>query len=46
MLNLVYIDDVVDELINALTGDEYREGRFCYVPNVHRVRLGETLLIY
>ena len=43
MLNLVYIDDVVDELINALTGDEYREGRFCYVPNVHRVRLGDIV---
>ena len=43
MLNLVYIDDLVDELINALTGDEYREGKFCYVANVHRVRLGDIV---
>lgn len=41
ILNLVYIDDVVDELIGALTGDEFREGKFCYVPHVHRVRLGD-----
>lgn len=47
MLNLVYIDDVVDELIGALTGDEFREGKFCYVPHVHRVRLGDIVdLIY
>src|SRR5574344_3094254 len=32
MLNLVYIDDVVDNLIGCLTGDEYREGKYCYVP--------------
>jgi len=41
MLNLVYIDDVVDELIGALTGDEFREGKYCYVPHVHKVRLGD-----
>ncbi len=41
MLNLVYIDDVVDELIGALTGDEFKEGKYCYVPHVHRVRLGD-----
>jgi UDP-2-acetamido-2,6-beta-L-arabino-hexul-4-ose reductase len=41
MLNLVYIDDVVDELINGLKGNEYYEGRYCYVPNVHKVRLGD-----
>lgn len=47
VLNLVYIDDVVDELIGALTGDEYREGKFCYVPNVHKVRLGDIVdLLY
>lgn len=47
ILNLVYIDDLVDELINSLTGDEYKEGKFCYVPNVHRVRLGDIVdLIY
>lgn len=41
MLNLVYIDDVVDELIGALTGDEHRGGKYCYVPQVHNVRLGD-----
>lgn len=41
MLSLVYIDDLVDELINALTGYEYREGKFCYVPNIYRVKLGD-----
>lgn len=47
MLNLVYIDDVVDELINCLRGNEYREGKFCYVPNVSKVRLGDIVeLLY
>jgi len=41
MLNLAYIDDVVDELIGALTGDEHRDGKYCYVPQVHNVRLGD-----
>ena len=39
-LHLVYIDDVVDELIGALTGDEHREGDFCCVPTSHRITLG------
>ena len=43
MLNLVYIDDVVDELINCLCGNEYREGKYCYVPNVNKVRLGDVV---
>jgi Nucleoside-diphosphate-sugar epimerases len=41
MVNLVYIDDVVDELINCLNRNEYREGKFCYVPNLSKVRLGD-----
>lgn len=41
MLNLTYIDDVVDELIGALTDDEHRDGKYCYVPQVHNVRLGD-----
>lgn len=46
-LHLVYIDDVVDELIGALTGGEHREGKFCYVPTTHRITLGEvTELLY
>lgn len=41
IMNLAYIDDVVDNLIACLTDDEYREGEYCYIPNVHRVRLGD-----
>ena len=39
-LHLVYIDDVVDELIGALTGGEHRDGDFCVVPTSHRITLG------
>lgn len=31
-LSLVYIDDVIDELLRALGGCPTREGRFCRVP--------------
>lgn len=40
VMNLVYIDDVVDELIAALTGDEHRHGNYCEVPVVHTITLG------
>jgi len=47
MLNMVYIDDVVDSLIGCLAGHEYKEGKYCYVPNVYKVRLGDIAdLIY
>lgn len=47
MLNLVYIDDVVDNLIACLKGEEYREGNFCYAPQVYKVRLGDIVdLLY
>lgn len=47
VMNLVYIDDVVNELINALEGKEYRKGDFCQVPVVHTITLGEIVrLIY
>lgn len=39
-MHLVYIDDVVDELIGALVGQEHCEGKFCFVPTVHEVKLG------
>ncbi len=46
-MKLVYIDDVVNEFISALTCDEHIEDKFCFVPTVHRVRLGEIVdLIY
>lgn len=47
VMNLVYIDDVVAELIYALTGDENRVGEYCEVPVVHTSTLGEIVdLIY
>jgi len=47
VMKLVYIDDVVDELINALYGKENRNGFFCEVPVVHIITLGEVVdLIY
>ena len=41
IMNLVYIDDVVDELIAALSEQENREGDYCAVSTVHTVTLGE-----
>ena len=47
VLNLVYIDDVVDELVGALAGKEHRRGKFCEVPVTHTVRLGDIVdLLY
>lgn len=47
MLNVSYIDDVVDSLISCLVGKEYKEGKYCYVPNVYKVRLGNIVdLLY
>lgn len=40
-LTLVYIDDVVQELLNALEGREHRDGDFCCVSVTHSVTLGE-----
>lgn len=46
-MTLVYIDDVVDELINALKGQENRENAYCRVPVEHKITLGEISdLIY
>lgn len=41
MMTLIYIDDVVSELINALKGNENREGKYCRVPVEHKITLGE-----
>lgn len=43
VLNLVYIDDLVDEMIAALKGEEHRKEQFCEVPIVHSVALGEIV---
>ena len=47
-LNLVYIDDVVEELVKALKGQENRScDGFCHVDTVHTVTLGEVVdLLY
>jgi UDP-2-acetamido-2,6-beta-L-arabino-hexul-4-ose reductase len=54
-LDLVYIDDLVDEMIAALRGKEHRcdydgmgefpsrDGKYCYVPVSYRVSLGEIV---
>lgn len=45
LMRLAYIDDVVDELIAALSGREHRDGVFCYVPTIHTVTLGEIVAL-
>lgn len=54
-LELVYIDDLVEELLGALSGREHRctyeglaavpdkTGPYCYVPVTHRASLGEIV---
>ena len=47
MMTLVYIDDVVNELINALCQKENQNGDFCEVAVVHKITLGEIVdLLY
>jgi len=47
VMNLIYIDDLVNELINALEDRENRIGIFCEVAPVYAVTLGEVVkLIY
>ena len=40
-MRLVYVDDVVSELIAALKGEEHRNGDFCCVPVEHEILLGQ-----
>lgn len=40
IMNLVYIDDIVEELIKALDGKENRKGNFCEVPVTYTSTLG------
>lgn len=54
-MELLYIDDLVEEMINALKGHEHRcefegvntvmqpGGRYCAAPITHHVRLGEIV---
>lgn len=47
MMTLTYIDDVVSELINALSGNETKDGDYCKVIPEHKITLGEIAdLIY
>ncbi len=55
LLELVYIDDIVAEMLDALEGTEHRcefdgidtvlaeNGKFCAVPVTHKVTLGEIV---
>jgi UDP-2-acetamido-2,6-beta-L-arabino-hexul-4-ose reductase len=43
LMNLVYIDDVVEEMINSLHGKENRNGDFCEVSVTHTITLGEIV---
>ena len=45
VMNLVYVDDVVDELIAALNGREHRKGDYCEVPVVHTITLGSIAVL-
>lgn len=54
-LELLYIDDLVDEMISAIKGEEHRcefeglnvlpsvDGRYCYCPITYKVTLGEIV---
>lgn len=39
-MTLVYIDDLVEEMLRALTGNETRDGDYCRVPVSHSTTLG------
>lgn len=40
-LTLCYIDDVLDEFIRALQGNETKNGKYCCVPVTHKIKLGD-----
>ena len=47
LLTLIYIDDLVEELLNALEGKENKDGEFCKIKTEHQVTLGEIVdLLY
>ncbi len=43
MMTLAYIDDVVEEIIAAISGNEHRCGGFCKVSVEHKITLGEIV---
>jgi UDP-2-acetamido-2,6-beta-L-arabino-hexul-4-ose reductase len=42
-LTLVYIDDVVREMICALAGKEHKDGKYCAVTEVYQTKLGTVV---
>jgi len=42
-LELLYIDDLVAEMISALKGEEHRRGNYCYCPLTFKATLGEIV---
>jgi len=44
-MNLVYIDDLVKELVDSLNGYEHKHNdkNFCYVPTSYKIKLGEVV---
>ncbi len=42
-LELLYIDDLVEEMLAASVGNEHRDGAYCRVPTTHKVTLGEIV---
>lgn len=43
LMNLVYIDDVVDAFIKALDNDVIQENNYCHIQTVHKVKLGKIV---
>jgi len=43
LMNLVYIDDVIDAFIKALNNDVIKEDNYCYIQTVHKVKLGKIV---
>ena len=43
ILNLVYVDDIVDELIAALKGNEHKQNAYCEVPITYTASLGQIV---
>ena len=44
-LELLYIDDLVTELLDALEGKPHRAGDFCAAPITHRATLGQIVAL-